>query len=148
MIIRTMLPSDQDRAAEIWLNANLQAHDFIDPRYWQSHLAELKAQLPQAEVYVCQGQAGLEGFIGLKGHFIAGIFVWPSSQGQGVGKALLDRAKQAHDRLRLWVYQKNKRAVAFYRREGFAIWRESADADTGEAEYQMEWTRKAEREEP
>lgn len=134
-----MQSADSDQAAEIWLEANLQAHDFIDPCYWNSHLDEVKTQLAQAEGFVCQRETGLAGFIGLQNGFIAGLFVRDSFRGQGVGKALLNRAKEACERLSLDVYQKNRRAVAFYLREGFQIWRESRDIHTGEDEYRMEW---------
>ena len=140
MTIRTMGPSDRDRAAEIWLEGNLQAHAFIDPCYWKSHFEEVKAQLLQAEAYVCEGETGVEGFIGLEGDWVAGIFVWRPAQGRGVGKALLEQAKEKRSRLSLRVYQDNKRAVAFYQREGFHIRRESADGDTGALEYVMEWS--------
>ena len=103
---------------------------------------EVKAQLLQAEAYVCEGETGVEGFIGLEGDWVAGIFVWRPAQGRGVGKALLEQAKEKRSRLSLRVYQDNKRAVAFYQREGFHIRRESADGDTGALEYVMEWSKR------
>ena len=84
----------------------------------------------------------MEGFIGLEGDWVAGIFVWRPAQGRGVGKALLEQAKEKRSRLSLRVYQDNKRAVAFYQREGFHIRRESADGDTGALEYVMEWSKR------
>ena len=41
----------------------------------------------------------------------------------------------------LSVYQKNQRALAFYRREQFVVQSEGIDEDTNEAEIQMLWTR-------
>ena len=38
---------------------------------------------------------------------------------RGIGHALLDFLKKRHRFLLLHVYEKNSRAVAFYRREGF-----------------------------
>ena len=43
------------------------------------------------------------------------------------------------------VYQKNERALAFYRREQFIVQSEGIDEDTNEAEIQMLWTRQAQR---
>ncbi|MBT8418504.1 MAG: hypothetical protein KJO42_13785 [Silicimonas sp.] len=37
----------------------------------------------------------------------------------GRALTLLDEAKRHHDRLGLWVFEANSRAVKFYRREGF-----------------------------
>ena len=61
------------------------------------------------------------------------------AQSQGIGKRLLDFVKERKEFLRLGVYQKNERAVQFYKREGFQIESENVDEDTGEKEYIMTW---------
>ena len=60
-----------------------------------------------------------------------------------MGKALLDHVKALKPGLTLSVYQKNERALAFCRREQFAVQSECIDEDTNEAEIQMLWTRQA-----
>ena len=62
----------------------------------------------------------------------------------GIGKHLLEYVKQTHSTLSLGVYQKNKRAVSFYLREGFSILSEELDEATGETEYTMIWKEKME----
>lgn len=52
--------------------------------------------------------------------------------------------EQTHSTLSLGVYQKNKRAVSFYLREGFSILSEELDEATGETEYTMIWKEKME----
>ena len=42
-------------------------------------------------------------------------------QSQGIGKILLNYAKDKRNKLYLNVYQKNARAISFYKREGFEI---------------------------
>ena len=42
-------------------------------------------------------------------------------QSQGIGKILLNYAKDKRNKLYLNVYQKNARAMSFYKREGFEI---------------------------
>ena len=64
-----------------------------------------------------------------------------------MGKKLLDRAKEGRGRLSLRVYEKNTRAAAFYRREGFSALEEQTDAGTGEVERCMCW-RSGGKEEP
>ena len=34
-MIRTMQAADINKVAEIWLDTNLKAHDFIPPEYWK-----------------------------------------------------------------------------------------------------------------
>ena len=87
----------------------------------------------------------IDGFIGLTENHIEGIFVAKAARSKGIGKALLDYAKSRRPRLDLSVYQKNERALAFYRREQFVVQSEGIDEDTNEAEIQMLWTRQAQR---
>lgn len=60
----------------------------------------------------------------------------------GIGKQLLDFVKDRKEELSLSVYQKNIRAVKFYKRENFEIRCENKDEDTCEKEYLMVWSRK------
>lgn len=57
----------------------------------------------------------------------------------GIGKELLDFAKNNHARLTLNVYIKNSGAVKFYRREQFSIDSCGIDEETGEEDYLMSW---------
>ena len=79
----------------------------------------------------------VSGFIGLNENHIEGIFVKSSARSAGIGKALLDFAKEKKEYLTLNVYQKNARAVKFYEREGFAVEREGIDGETGEKDFFM-----------
>ena len=51
-MIRKMRKTDIDRVADIWLDTNQKAHDFIPASYWQDNFEEVKQMLLQAEVYV------------------------------------------------------------------------------------------------
>ena len=75
--------------------------------------------------------------------YLAGIFVKKQFRMHGIGKQLLNHVKSIHPILVLNVYQKNKRAVAFYQREGFLILSKGVDEDTGEADFTMCWKKKA-----
>ena len=138
-MIRIMQAADLARVAEIWLDTNLSAHDFVPAEYWQDHFEQVRQMLPLAEVYVYEEQGEIQGFIGLDGSYIAGIFVCSQAQSRGIGGQLLEHGKARKDRLELRVYQKNARAIAFYRREQFQIQGEGLDGDTGEKEYLMVW---------
>lgn len=138
-MIRPLQASDLAGVAEIWLNTNQKAHDFIPTEYWQDHFEQVKQMLPLAEVYLYEEQGEIQGFIGLSGSYIAGIFVCGQAQSRGIGRKLLDYAKAGKNRLELRVYQKNARAIAFYRREQFEIQSECLDGETGEKEYLMAW---------
>ena len=98
--------------------------------------------LSQAEVYVYEDDRNIQGFTGLNDEYIEGVFVSDEMQSQGIGKMLLDYVKSKKVKLLLNVYQKNVRAINFYRREGFKIQCEGLDKLTGEKDYVMIWQRK------
>ena len=138
-MIRRLQETDIDRVMELWLGVNLKAHDFVSAAYWRSNFEPVKEMLPQAEVYVYEAAEEIQGFVGLTGEYIEGIFVSGEMQSQGIGKRLLDHMKAIKDTLYLSVYQKNTRAIRFYQREGFVIQHEGWDESTGEKEYEMIW---------
>ena len=74
-MIRELRKTDIKRFAEIWLNANLQAHSFISPQYWMGNFDLVKAMLPQAEVYVYEDARNIQGFVGLNGPKVAKFLV-------------------------------------------------------------------------
>ena len=144
-MIRKFESRDLDAVMQIWLHGNLDAHAFIPASFWEAHFETVHDMLPQAELYVHEAEDTLQidGFIGLTENHIEGIFVAKAARSKGIGKALLEYAKSLKSRLTLSVYQKNERAIAFYRREQFTVQSEGIDEDTNEAEIQMLWTRQA-----
>ena len=137
-MVRTFQAGDLDTVMSIWLNANIEAHHFVDPEYWRRCYDTVKAMIPQAEVYVSDDN-GVNGFIGITGDYIAGIFVDSSARTGGIGSQLLDHAKENRQKLSLSVYKKNVTAVSFYRKRGFQIDAEGVDPQTSESEYTMSW---------
>lgn len=142
-MIRKFGKNDLSAVMQIWRDTNIQAHSFIPKEYWLDNYEPVKEILPRAEVYVYENDHTheTEGFIGLTGDYIAGIFVRSEAQSKGIGKQLLDCAKNARARLSLSVYHKNIRAVCFYQREGFVIQSENMDDNTKEKEFVMAWSR-------
>lgn len=141
-MIRELREEDINKVADIWLDTNIKSHDFIHAQYWKSNFEFVKEALRHAEVYVYEHDGKIRGFIGLNDAYIEGLFVSDEMQSQGIGKALLDYAKDKRSELLLNVYQKNIRAISFYRREGFEIQHNGLDEAVGEREYAMEWHKK------
>lgn len=143
-MIRAFGEHDLAAVMRIWLDTNIKAHSFIPREYWTDQYAAVKELLPQAEVYVYEDEdtGQITGFIGLTGSYIAGIFVREDAQSRGTGKRLLDHVKGIRADLSLSVYQKNVRAVSFYRRERFTVRSEGVDENTNEMEFTMNWTKR------
>lgn len=135
-MIRKFETQDLGTVMQIWLHGDLDAHAFIAASFWRGHFEIVRDMLPQAELYVHENEAPrqIDGFIGLTENHIEGIFVAESARSKGVGKSLLEYAKSCKPYLTLSVYQKNERAIAFYRREQFVVQAEGIDEDTNEAE--------------
>ena len=128
-----------DDIMTIWLDTNIEAHDFIDKKYWHNNFEMVKESLPKASIYLYMKDEEILGFIGImERSYIAGLFVKKGFQNCGIGKKLLQHCKGIYDKLELDVYKKNKNAVLFYERNGFQIESEKLDGNN-EIEYHMIW---------
>ena len=141
-MIRELRKADVNKVADIWLDTNIKAHYFIPSQYWKSNFELVKKLLLQVTVYIYEDNQEIQGFIGLNDEYIEGIFVSDEMQSQGIGKILLNYAKDKRNKLRLNVYQKNTQAISFYQREGFEIQYSGLDEYTGEKDYVMAWQQK------
>ena len=141
-MIREFQRDDINKVADIWLDTNIKAHNFIPAEYWKSNFKSVKEALLLAEVYVYEYDTEIQGFIGMNGEYIEGVFVSDEYQSQGIGARLLNYIKNNRDKLSLSVYQKNSRAISFYKREGFEIQHSGLDEATGEKDYVMTWQHK------
>lgn len=139
-LIENINDTDLESVAAIWLECNLEAHDFIDKNYWLMNYQKVKEMLPTAKIYVYFHNDKIVGFLGLIDEYIAGIFVLNDYRSMGIGAQLLDTIKTNHSKLILTVYQKNERALQFYLRKGFEILKKEKDPATNEIELFMEWT--------
>lgn len=137
-MIRKMKGSELEKVSQIWLDSNLETHDFIDKNFWLDNYPVVKEQFKTAEIYV-EAESEVKGFVGLQSDYIAGIFVDKKYRNQGIGKRLLDFLKKNHQQLSLDVYDKNIRAKQFYERNGFEVSIHSVEEETGEKESRLVW---------
>ena len=82
IMIRRLQRTDIENAADIWLETNIKARDFISEQYWRGNF--------EAEVYIYEDESGIQGFIDLNGDHFEGIFVRRKVQSTGIGRQLLD----------------------------------------------------------
>ncbi len=137
-MIRRFEDPDMERVIGIWLEASVRAHDFIDRQFWESKVDDMKdVYLPASETYVYEDADGVKGFLSLRDNTLAALFVSPESQGEGIGRKLIDKAKQVRHELELSVYTDNRKAVRFYERCGFKRVSENIDEYTGQPELRM-----------
>ena len=127
-----------EEVLEIWLQNNINAHDFIEKEYWINNFDLVKKLLPDAKVYIFQEDNIIKGFIGvIEDGYIAGLFVKEKYQREGIGEKLIKYIKPKYNQLKLDVYSKNKNAIKFYLKNNFKIVNEKNNEDTNELEYEM-----------
>ena len=93
------------------------------------------------EVWVAvSGEA--TGFVALGEHEIEHLYVDPAAWRAGVGTALLDRAKERRPGgFRLWAFQRNAMARAFYRKHGLVELRttDGSGNEEREPDFRLGW---------
>jgi GNAT superfamily N-acetyltransferase len=77
--------------------------------------------LVENEVWGAFEGAALIGFIAIQPGWIDHLYVRPERLRGGIGSQLLTFAQQQQSELRLYTFQSNARARAFYERFGFVI---------------------------
>jgi len=144
-MIREYKKDEVNTILSIWLNASYIAHNFISRTYWESKADDMRnLYIPNADTFVYEDElsGNIWGFISLKENYLAALFVDPSQQAKGIGKQLINHAKQFNDALELNVYKENRKAVDFYLSQNFRIISEQSDIQTGHEEYTMQYQKK------
>jgi len=126
--IRRSSKDDINKLVDLWYEVSLEAHNFVDKKYWKSAKADMKEKyIPNSETYVIENNNELSGFISMLDNYLAAIFVDARFQSRGFGKELLDHVKKDRDYIELKVFKKNIRAYNFYSKNGFEIKEELVD---------------------
>jgi len=129
---------DYSACADIWLAASLLSHDFIPADFWRRNRESMLTDyLPGSQVFIRDLGGCPAAFAAVKGDYLAALFVRPEFWGRGLGAELLENVLNGRKIMRLNVYQRNRRAVDFYRRFGFAEERKSFCPHTGQLEISM-----------
>ena len=112
--------TDLEALSAIWFEASMLAHPFIGETRLREQRALIETvYLPKAETWVALTDDKPAGFISLLDNFIGGLFVSPSRQDLGIGRALVAHAKTLKGDLELEVYLDNHQACTFYQALGF-----------------------------
>jgi GNAT superfamily N-acetyltransferase len=95
------------------------------------------------EMWGAWAEDRLVGIIAFRPGWIDQLYVLPGAQSRGVGRRLLAVAQAANAELRLWTFQRNRRARRFYKRHGFVRIAETDGARNEEREPDAlyRWTR-------
>jgi len=125
LTIRTYVEDDFDVLVARWHETNLVSYRYNAEQ--QKHaLADARRffrdkVLPACEVWVATQSNQLLGVLCLEAPWIRHFAIFPKHQRQGIGTALLQTAREhSPAELRLFTFQRNAKARAFYEKHGFA----------------------------
>ena len=144
--VRRAEQADCGTATEVLLRSRRASVPAIPPL---AHLdEEVKAYfvgtaMPVAEVWVAEVDDAVSGVLVLNGNWIEQLYVDPDWTNQGLGTALMERAKvERPEALDLWTFKSNRGAQRFYERHGFrAVGGTNGDNEEGEADIHYRWVK-------
>ena len=124
--IRKAEPKDFERIAEIEIfNYRLNFYPiFKDDEFYFSELSVSKKSgeySKNPEGFYVYDDKAVKGFIKITGTEVKKLFVEPVLQGNSIGKKLLQFAVSEKGADFLWALEKNKKAIAFYQKNGFSL---------------------------
>ncbi|WP_183918216.1 GNAT family N-acetyltransferase [Rhizobium lentis] len=112
-----------------------------EEQYWRKHL------LPNCTILGAAIGNRLVGVIAFGDGWIEQLYVLPDFQNIGIGSLLLGCAREEMNEIRLWTFQRNSGARAFYERYGFSVEEKTDGLDNEEKEPDVlyHWRRLPER---
>jgi ribosomal protein S18 acetylase RimI-like enzyme len=145
LTIRPYQSTDLEPVVALWHEAKRSAFPYVEiqQRYTFTDDSDyfLNYLLTECSILIAEWEQELAGFMALKPGYIDQLFVRVGWQRQGIGSVLLNKAKQlTRDELRLYTFQKNHNARAFYERHGFrAIAFAVSPPPENEPDVEYEW---------
>ena len=122
--LRRYRPEDLEATVDVWRRSKRAAFPYVavQQRYSldddTAHFRDVIAVT--CDVWLAEVDGRVAGLLAPRGELIDQLFVDVDCQGRGVGTALLRAAMQrSPNRLRLFTFQRNPGARAFYERHGF-----------------------------
>jgi putative acetyltransferase len=137
-MIRKYQDHDLNSLLELWYRASHLAHPFLDESFLRQERETIASvYMPRAETWVYARQGDVVGFISLLGNEVGGLFVDPTVQREGIGRALMDHARLLRGELEVEVFKANSIGRRFYDRYGFVFVKEHVDEQTGQPVLRM-----------
>ncbi len=81
----------------------------------------MEAYRGSIDTFLVYDDGVVKGFLRTEDGEILKLFVEPVLRGRSIGSALIRRAITERGADRLWVLERNERAIAFYRKHGFSL---------------------------
>jgi len=137
-MIRTATTSDYPELRELYHDAKLRQHPFIDSEFLSSDIDHrFEQMLPDQDCYLFEQEGEIEGFVAVSGDHLASL-IFPTDR-QHIGRQLLEHVKSRHQQLHLYCFVENRPARLFYQQQGFEVVGEKVNEALDALEYRMEY---------
>lgn len=144
-MIREFISSDTDAIVDAWQRASNLAHPFLTPAFLAQEAHNVRhIYVVHAETWVAEISEQVVGFIALIASEdvceVGGLFLDPAFHGQGIGKALMDKAVAEKGPLKVEVFQRNAIGRRFYAAYGFVASGEYFHEASGQMTLQLRYS--------
>lgn len=137
-MIREFRADDLEPVLDVWCRASIVAHFFLPDGFFAAEREMLRSRwLPSADTTVYVAEKKVVGFLSLIGNEVGGLFVDPEYQRRGIGRALMDGAREVCPILELSVFEENHAGLSFYRAYGFDVIGRQINDGTGQPELRL-----------
>jgi len=142
-MIRKYKTKDVEAVVSSWRIASELAHPFLPKEFLDQEADNVRnVYLVYAETWVTEINGSVVGFIALVDDEIGGLFLDPSYHGQGLGKAMVDKAVAEKGRyLKVEVFKENMIGRGFYETYGFTEVEECLHEGSGQSTLRMTYER-------
>ncbi len=136
-------PSDATEISAILEEWYLE-NSWVPPVHDKQERADYgRVLLSYCEVTLLHWRGQCVGFFSLEGDIVQSLYIRSEFQRRGFGRAAMRHAQSQREALRLWVFQRDRRAQSFYRSLGFQVVETSdgQDNDYNLPEMMLIWRR-------
>jgi GNAT superfamily N-acetyltransferase len=122
--LRRATDADSDAVADVFISSRDDALPTVYFPYSDESVRRYVRDIfvGKTEAWVAIDGDAVVAIMSLKPGWVEQLYVATDRQGEGIGRQLLDLAKEHSDgQLELWTFQVNARARRFYERNGFTI---------------------------
>jgi putative acetyltransferase len=143
--VRAMRHPDRGEVLDLWVASWRLAYPSIDfdaRRGWMTNRFD-ELERAGAQAHVAMDHSRIVGLVTIDpaSGYLDQLVVAHTHRRRGVASVLLGEAQRVSPRrIELHVNQDNARAIAFYRKHGFAVSAEDANPLSGAPTYRMSWS--------
>ncbi|RLJ79672.1 GNAT family N-acetyltransferase [Pedobacter alluvionis] len=117
---------DYEKLIAVWESSVRATHHFLSENDIMTYRSLILTEyFDQVRLYAVKYEEEVMGFIGINKKSIQMLFIHPDARGKGLGKTLIDFAKDEHDVNTVDVNEQNEQAVGFYEKLGFVTYERS-----------------------